>query len=77
MEKRLWLGLCGLDTAHRFRRQHPIGPYVVDFACPGRKLAIELDGSQHIANEASDALQTAELACHGYRVLRLWNSDVR
>jgi very-short-patch-repair endonuclease len=76
VEKRLWLALCGIETTRRSRRQHPIGPYVVDFANPGCKLAIELDGSQHIVNEASDALRTEELARRGYRVLRFWNSDV-
>ena len=48
-----WLALRELPTEHRFRRQHPIGPYVVDFACPARKLAIELDGSQHAEEDAA------------------------
>ena len=47
----MWLALRELPTEHRFRRQHPIGSYVVDFACPGRKLAIELDGGQHAQQE--------------------------
>jgi len=47
----------------------------VDFACPGRKLAIELDGSQHMERQEADSLRTGELARHGYRVLRFWNSD--
>jgi very-short-patch-repair endonuclease len=47
VEQRLWWALRDLPVEKRFRRQHPIGPYVVDFACPGRKLAIELDGGQH------------------------------
>jgi very-short-patch-repair endonuclease len=51
---------------HRFRRQHPIGPYVVDFACPGRKLAVELDGGQHALSEIADSLRTQELARRGY-----------
>jgi very-short-patch-repair endonuclease len=75
-EKRLWPALRGLPTAYRFRRQHPIGHYVVDFACPAAKLAIELDGGQHASHEAEDAERTAELARRGYRVIRFWNNDV-
>jgi very-short-patch-repair endonuclease len=69
VEKKLWMVLRGFGAQYRFRRQHPIGPYVVDFACPARKLAIEPDGGQHIANEAADTL---ELAKRGYRVIRFW-----
>ena len=76
VEKRLWRALRELHAAHRFRRQHPVGPYVVDFACPGRKLAIELDGGQHVAQQQADATRTTELAQHGYRVIRFWNGDV-
>jgi very-short-patch-repair endonuclease len=61
---------------HRFRRQHPIGSYVVDFACPGRKLAIELDGGQHAQQGEEDAARTQEIARRGYRVIRFWNNDV-
>jgi len=61
---------------YRFRRQHPIGRFVVDFACPQRKLAIEIDGSQHATNEARDRSRTTELARRGYRVIRFWNNDV-
>jgi very-short-patch-repair endonuclease len=60
----------------RFRRQHPVGPYIGDFACPGHKLAIELDGGQYLAKEAVDAARTEELRRRGYRVLRFWNGDV-
>jgi very-short-patch-repair endonuclease len=61
---------------HRFRRQHPIGRYIVDFACPGLKLAIELDGGQHALRQKEDAARTAELARRGYRLIRFWNGDV-
>ena len=60
----------------KLRRQHPIGRRVVDFACPQRKLAIELDGGQHGAAVAADALRTAEIAEHGYRIIRFWNNEV-
>jgi primosomal protein N' (replication factor Y) len=58
----------------KFRRQHPIGPYIVDFACVERKLVIELDGSQH-ADSASDTARTGWIQANGYRVLRFWNND--
>jgi very-short-patch-repair endonuclease len=60
----------------RFRRQHPIGPFVVDFCAPCLKLVIEVDGSQHIDLHAYDQQRTAYLAAHGYRVLRFWNNQV-
>lgn len=59
---------------HKFRRQYPIGPYIVDFACPARRLVVELDGGQH--DEAVDAARTRFLEGCGYRILRFWNNDV-
>jgi very-short-patch-repair endonuclease len=59
----------------KFRRQHPIGPYVVDFICLEAKLVVELDGGQH-ANSAGDMLRSRFLESHGYRMLRFWNNDV-
>ena len=60
----------------KFRRQHPIGPYIVDLCSPAQKLIIELDGGQHRGQAAEDAERTAELESLGYRVLRFWNDDV-
>jgi very-short-patch-repair endonuclease len=59
----------------RFRRQHPIGPYIADFCCPAAKLVIELDGSQHGSdrNAQHDAQRTRWLEKEGYRVLRFDN----
>ncbi|ESY25270.1 DUF559 domain-containing protein [Mesorhizobium sp. LNJC394B00] len=69
--------------AHRlmglaFRRQMPIAGYIVDFACPIKKLIVELDGSQHAQAEASasDAARTAKLEALGWTILRFWNDDV-
>jgi very-short-patch-repair endonuclease len=59
----------------KFRRQFPIGPYVVDFACIEARLVIELDGGQH-ADSMTDATRTAEIEAAGYTVLRFWNNDV-
>ena len=72
----MWLVLRELPTEHRFRRQHPIGCYVVDFACPDRKLAIEFHGGQHAQQEEEDAARTPEIARRGYRIIRFWNNDV-
>ena len=66
---------CG---GFKFRRQHRIGPYFVDFCCVAQHLIIELDGSQHAEPEEErlDGLRTAYLSQQGYRVLRFWNSQV-
>ena len=76
-ENRLWYFL----RAHRFsgfkfRRQHPIGPYIVDFACPAEKLVVELDGGQHADAGYDDEARDKWLEQRGYRVLRFWNNDV-
>jgi adenine-specific DNA-methyltransferase len=76
-ERRLWWILRQRQLAgHRFRRQAPIGPYVVDFFCPSARLIVELDGGQHAAEADYDANRTRWLEQRGYRVLRFWNNDV-
>ena len=76
-EKRLWSKIRNKQIeGHRFRRQAPIGPYVVDFFCPKRKLVIELDGGQHATQMEADAERTAWLETKGYRVIRFWNNEV-
>jgi very-short-patch-repair endonuclease len=75
-EKRLWRALQELPTERRFRRQHPIGRRIVDFACPGCKLVIELDGGQHATQHTADQARTMELSRYGYRIVRFWNNDV-
>jgi very-short-patch-repair endonuclease len=78
-ERKLWCHLRQLpaDGTH-FRRQATIGPYFVDFACHERKIVVEVDGGGHADDRQirSDAVRTAFLNEHGYRVLRYWNSDV-
>ena len=75
VEWRLWNALRENKLPWKFRRQHPIGRRIADFACPARKLAIEIDGSQH-AHSRSDERRSVELSRHGYRVIRFWNNDV-
>jgi very-short-patch-repair endonuclease len=78
-ERRLWRCLRGKQLAgYRFRKQHPIDRFVLDFYCPAARLAIELDGGQHHtdAGRESDATRTAWLENRGIRVLRFWNDDV-
>ena len=60
----------------KFRRQVPVGPYVVDFVCPAAKLVIEIDGGQHADNIDYDRRRSEFLASKGYRVIRFWNNDV-
>jgi very-short-patch-repair endonuclease len=66
----------GQIHGRRFRRQHPIGDYIVDFVCPKAKLVIEIDGGRHALNAERDAARTRQLLAAGYRVLRFWNNDV-
>ena len=78
-ERTLWRALKELpiDGTH-FRRQAPIGPYVVDFFCPAKRLIVELDGGHHSedATAKRDSERQAWLEQEGYRVIRFWNSDV-
>jgi len=78
-ELKLWNEL----RAHRlmglsFRRQLPIAGYIVDFACPAKKLIVEVDGSQHgdAGNIKADQERTRKLEALGYTILRFWNDDV-
>jgi very-short-patch-repair endonuclease len=64
-------------NGHRFRRQHPIGSYVVDFACLKAKLIVELDGGHHSEQREADRQRDANLEELGFNVLRFWNDDVR
>jgi very-short-patch-repair endonuclease len=75
-ERRLW----GLLRSRRligfkFRRQHPVGPYVLDFACIEHRLAVEADGSQHIDSE-HDRRRADWLSEQGWRIIRFWNADI-
>ena len=78
-ERKLWYAIRKrqLDGA-KFRRQAPVGDYVVDFICVERRLIIELDGGQHNepSKRSADEQRTRWLNCQGYHVLRFWNFQV-
>ena len=79
VEYKLWLALRDRRFhGFKFRRQQPIGPYVVDFVCFDAKLIIELDGGQHLSDEglAADRARTKRLKQDGFRVRRFPNGAV-
>ncbi len=76
----LWRHLRNRKFAtYKFRRQHPIDPYVLDFYCPALKLAIELDGSGHDSRlrETHDKTREKFLTAQGIAVVRFWNHQIR
>jgi very-short-patch-repair endonuclease len=76
-EQRLWSRLRSKQLyGLKFRRQHPVGRFVVDFCCISRKLVIEIDGDSHASQEAYDQARTAWLEEQGYRVVRFTNREV-
>ncbi|MCD5408251.1 endonuclease domain-containing protein [Candidatus Bipolaricaulota bacterium] len=77
-ERLLWQKLRGRQLGVKFRRQAPIGPYIVDFVCFEKRLVVELDGSQHglPPRRAYDAQRSRWLRSQGFRVLRFWDSEV-
>ncbi|HVU82475.1 MAG TPA: endonuclease domain-containing protein, partial [Rhodanobacteraceae bacterium] len=75
-EALLWRHLRNAQLGAKFRRQHRVAGYILDFASLERGLAIELDGSQHFDQVAYDERRTASLESLGFRVLRFWNNDV-
>ena len=75
-ETRLWYKLRDRRLAgFKFRRQHPIGPFVVDFVCLEAKLVVEVDGPTH-QNPARDERRDQDLAERGFRTVRVWNNDL-
>jgi very-short-patch-repair endonuclease len=78
-ERALWRAMHELPVfGTHFRRQAPIGPYVVDFLCPAAHLIIEIDGGHHNDDETAtrDRDRQAWLEKEGYRVVRFWNSEI-
>jgi very-short-patch-repair endonuclease len=75
-EAALWRHLRAHRLAgHKFKRQQPIGKYIVDFVCFEAKCIVEVDGGQH-SESAADQLRDAWLKSQGFSVLRFWNNDV-
>jgi very-short-patch-repair endonuclease len=75
-ERRLWSALRDRRLeGYKFRRQYPIGPFILDFVCIEHRLVVEADGSQH-ADSEKDARRTAWLESRGWRVIRFWNNDI-
>ncbi|MBI4297689.1 MAG: endonuclease domain-containing protein [Chloroflexi bacterium] len=77
-EAALWSRLRNRQLGVKFRRQQPIGPYIVDFACFEKRMIVEVDGSQHNDEEGmrKDENRTAWLQGRGYTVMRFWSNDV-
>ena len=76
-ERLLWRHLRNREMGGwKFKRQYPVGPYIVDFICVDKNVVIEVDGAQHAENEDSDLHRSAFLNKMGYRVFRLWNNQV-
>ncbi len=76
-EQILWSHLRNRQVADcKFRRQYPIGAYIVDFVCLSKNFIIELDGSQHLDAKNHDAARTKFLNDKGFKVIRFWNNDV-
>lgn len=78
VEMRLWQKLRNRQLGIDFRREHPAGPFVLDFYCPSLRLAIELDGGQHAEarNAAADGKRDQWLTDRGVIAMRFWNSDI-
>lgn len=78
-EKKLWRTLRSKQLeGFKFRRQQPVGKYILDFVCLDKLLVVELDGGQHGKDEGKkmDAIRDEWLTQNGYKVLRFWNHEV-
>ena len=72
----LWSRLRRKQLGYKFRRQHSIGGYIIDFYCPKKKLAIEIDGSQHFTNKEYDEVRSKYLEGISIKVLRFTNIEI-
>ena len=77
-ERKFWKAINKEQLGVKFRRQHPVGPYILDFYCPALKLCVELDGDQHgfEGNIQKDSARTAFLKTKEILVLRYWNVQI-
>jgi very-short-patch-repair endonuclease len=74
-EMKLWYKIRNNQLGVKFRRQQPIGNYIVDFTCLEKRIIIEIDGSGHIYN-VRDKIRDSWLNKRGYKILRFWNNEV-
>jgi very-short-patch-repair endonuclease len=72
----LWSKLRNNQLGFKFKRQYSVGAYVLDFYCPLKKLAIEIDGSQHIENKEYDLERSSYLSVFNIKVIRFWNNEI-
>ena len=76
-ETLMWQQLRGRRfQGFKFRRQRPLGPYILDFVCSEAGLVIEIDGGQHAEQQAYDQARTALIESHQLTVIRFWNHEV-
>ena len=78
-EQKLWSHIRKKQlNGYKFRRQQPIGPFVVDFVCLPKKLILEIDGGQHNSEECikTDNQRTIYLESKGFTILRFWNNEI-
>ncbi len=77
-EASLWKTLRSRSLGgYKFRRQHPIGPFIADFYCAQARLVVEIDGDVHAEQTERDRARDDLLESWGYHVIRFWNRDVR
>ena len=69
-ERLLWRKLRSEQLGFKFRRQHPFGPYIADFACLAPLLVVEIDGSQHVHQKAYDSARDVFFKRHNFEVMR-------
>ena len=76
-ERVLWRKLRDRQLeGYKFRRQQPVGPYIVDFVSFEKGIIIELDGGQHATNRDRDEERDAWLRSEGFQIIRFWNNDI-
>jgi len=75
-ERFLWSKLRRRSLGVKFRRQEPLGPFIVDFVCYEKRLVIEVDGGQHARQRMRDQERDRVLQGMGFRILRFWNPEV-
>ncbi len=75
-EDALWQYLRNSKLGFKFRRQHSIGNFIMDFYCPAKKLILEIDGGQHLDKKQYDKERSDYLESLGFKVIRFWNEEI-